>query len=379
MKVFLGECVDDTHSLVFEMSPDWEIVTDTNLADALIIVDNNGDDLEPIRRCYRPHQVLIIQMIFHLGEYMSYEWYCNGIKDKFKSITTKVIIIHNNLSYRRCTGMVYYDHLFDRQKLYSTDYDRGVKLDRRVWTPQCTKEMYALHPINKKMEKKYLALMRVYHGGPLDHPLASRMVVRTRIKSLLNKTDTHMSDDHTTLFLPNDTSDDVTMYTRHSHGGVWYPVSNTYYDTSIVSVYSETIVDHSYHNSPRNLASIVTEKTFDPMIRGNFVLPFGYPGLIKDITDIYGFKLPDWIDYSYDSIIDNAARLAAYEESLKKLDAYSLEEMYALCIRDQHILEHNRSVFFTRPYSFPDLHKNVLYGIAANEAVGWNLLCLELA
>ena len=378
MKVFLGKGVDDIHSLIFEMSPDWEIVSDTDLADALIIVDNNGVDLEPIRQHYRPHQVLIIQMIFHLGEYMSYDWYCNCIKAKFKSITNKIVIIHNNLSYMHCAGMVYYDHLFDRQKLHSTDYDSGIRLDQRVWTYQCTKEMYALHPIDKKMEKKYLALMRIYYCNLPGQRRAGRMVVRERIKSLLNKTYSHMSDDHTTLFLPNGTTDNVTMYTRRSTGGVWYPVSNTYYDTSIVSVYTETLVEHSYHNSPKNLASIVTEKTMDPMIRGNFVLPFGYPGLIKDITDIYGFKLPDWIDYSYDSIIDNADRLVAYEESLKKLDAYSLEEMYALCTRDLHILEYNRSVFFTRPYSFLVLHKNVLDAIAANEAVGWDLACLEL-
>lgn len=375
MRVFLGEGVGVQHSLVFDMSPAWEIVSDTNLADALIIVNNNGDDLAPIRRHYRPHQVLIIQELFHMSENMSYEFYCKTIKDKFKSITTKVIVIHNNLSWRSSPGIVYYDHIFDRQKLHSTDYDTGIMLDRRVWTTCCSKGMYELYPINKILGKKYLALMRVYHHMIPDMP--ARMKVRIRIRSLLNKNDTYMCDDHSALFLPNDTNDNVTMYTRSQSGGVWYPVSNKYYDTSIVSVYTETLVEHSYHNSPKNLASIVTEKTMDPMIRGNFVLPFGYPGLIKDMTDVYGFKLPDWIDYSYDSIINNAARLAAYEESLKKLDEYSLEEMYALCIRDQHILEYNRSVFFTRPYSFPVLHKNVLDAIAANEAAGWDLPCLK--
>lgn len=377
MKIFLGEGVTDIHSLVFEMSPDWEIVSDTNFADALIIVDNNGDDLEPIRRCYRSHQVLIVQEIFHMGEYMSYEFYCMK-KDKFKPITDKVIIIHNNLSYRDCPLLVYNDHIFDRQKLYCTEYDSGVLLDRRVWTMNCTKEMYELHPINKILGRKYLALMRVYHSGPAENKLASRMVVREHIRSLLNRADTYMSDDHTTLFLPNGVNEDVTMCVRREQGGNWYPVSNELYDSSLVSVYSETLVEHSYHNSDKNLATIITEKTFDPMIRGNFILPFGYPGLIKDLIEIYGFKLPDWIDYSYDIIINDADRLEAYDGSIKKLDQYSTDEMYALCIRDLHILDHNRSIFFSRPYSFMDLHAGVIAAITENESVDWNLKCLSV-
>ena len=124
--------------------------------------------------------------------------------------------------------------------------------------------------------------------------------------------------------------------------------------------------------------SLVTEKTFDALIRGNFILPFAYPGLIKDLTDVYGFQFPNWIDYSYDSIYDDEARFIAYTESFKKLDQFTAEEMYTLCVRDLHILEHNRAIFFSRPYSFSELHSTVMSAIAANEAVNWDLRCLSV-
>jgi len=312
-----------------------------------------------------------------MGEYMSYEYYCDKIK-RFNAVADKVIIIHNNLTWRLSPGMVYNDHLFDRQKLYCTEYDRGVLLDERVWTSAGSKEMYDLHPINKIPSKKYLALMRLYHIGPDFPDPPARMKARLHVRSLLNKDATYLSDDYTTLFLPDCVNEDVTKYIRREHGGTWYPVSHELYDSSIVSVYSETIVEHTYHNSDKNCCTLVTEKTFDPLIRGNFILPFGYPGLIKDITDIYGFKLPDWIDYSYDSIIDDAARLRAYEESFKKLDSFSLDEMYSLCIKDLYILEYNRSIFSSRHYSFSDLHEKVKACIVANEMCNWDARCLSV-
>jgi len=114
----------------------------------------------------------------------------------------------------------------------------------------------------------------------------------------------------------------------------------------LVSVYTETLVIKG-----RGVRSI-TEKTFDPLIQGNFILPFGYPGLIKDILS-YGFKLPNWIDYSYDTVSDDDSRFDRYIESLKKLNDYSLDELFNMAKNDLNILEHNRSIFYSRPYSYP--------------------------
>ena len=119
----------------------------------------------------------------------------------------------------------------------------------------------------------------------------------------------------------------------------------------------------------RNVRS-VTEKTFDPLIQGNFILPFGYPGLIKDILS-YGFKLPNWIDYSYDSILDDDERFDAYMESLKKLNDYSLQQLFDMATADISILEYNRSIFYSRPYSYPLLADKIKLCIENNEANNW--------
>ena len=47
-----------------------------------------------------------------------------------------------------------------------------------------------------------------------------------------------------------------------------------------------------------------TEKTFTPMCKGHFVLPFGTPGTIAHLKSEYGFEFPHWIDYGYDNLPD---------------------------------------------------------------------------
>jgi hypothetical protein len=115
---------------------------------------------------------------------------------------------------------------------------------------------------------------------------------------------------------------------------------------------------------------MVTEKSFDPLIQGNFVLPFGYPGLIKDILS-YGFKLPNWIDYSYDSISDDNDRFYVYMESLKKLNDLPFDHLFNMATNDKAILEHNRSIFYSRPYDYPLLADKIKLCIENNEVNNW--------
>ena len=64
----------------------------------------------------------------------------------------------------------------------------------------------------------------------------------------------------------------------------------------------------------------------------------------------YGFLVPDWIDYSYDNIEDNEERFIAFSKSLEKYLQYSTEDLLQLYNKDYYILEHNRNVFWDRPY-----------------------------
>ena len=79
-------------------------------------------------------------------------------------------------------------------------------------------------------------------------------------------------------------------------------------------------------------------------------MPFSYPGIVNDLKNMYGFKFPDWINYSYDSIEDDAERFHEFMKSFARLRFLSLTDLENLCARDIDILIHNRQVFYDRPY-----------------------------
>lgn len=364
MKIFIGPNVDISSILFFEMDPQWEIVEDTDQAEIFITIDNHNGNLAPVIALYRPHQVLLVLAIFHVSESMGLKFY-GDLKRTFKPVTEKVIVMHTNLQYQP-DNMVYFDHMFDRQKLYCTDYDSGIALHSRIWTNSCSKEIYELYPIKKlAYYNKFLAPMQVYDLGNISPDDHSRMFFRRKLKEILSQiSNVHTNDDM--KFLPDGLNADVLLIlNRTQTGGFWYPVSHAYYDSSFVSVYTESLVD-----SRLQWVSMLTEKTLDPMIRGNFVLPFGYYGLIRDICN-YGFLLPDWIDYSYDLIEDNKDRFNAYVDSLRKLDRFTVNELYDLYLKDKAILEHNRALFFNKPYDYPNVHARVEACIRTNEATNW--------
>lgn len=362
MKISIGPNVGTKATLFFEMDPRWEIVENTG--QAKIYVTNNSDsNLTEATKFYRRRQVILFLAISHISEGMGTR-FNRDIKDVFKSVTDKVIVMHTNLQHQP-DNMVYFDHWVDIQKLYCTDYDRGIALHSRLWTTACSKETYALHPINKiHYYNKFLAPMRIYDLAGADSDEHTRMFFRRKLKDVLGQIgNTHTGDG--ALMLPNGLNADVLMELNRPFGGCWYPVSHAYYDSSFVSVYTESLV-----SSLSGQVSMLTEKTFDPLIRGNFVLPFGYSGLIQNIRD-YGFQLPDWIDYSYDLIKDDLDRFDAYINSLHKLNKYSVGELYHLTQRDMGILEHNRGVFFNRQYDYLNLHDRVAACIKTNEATNW--------
>jgi hypothetical protein len=123
----------------------------------------------------------------------------------------------------------------------------------------------------------------------------------------------------------------------------WCPIDNRYYSASYISAYVETLAYKSH-------ARTITEKTFDPLIKGHFILPYGYPGLVSDIKSIYGFKLPDWIDYSYDSVEDDLIRFNMFIKEFYRLKSFPISYFQKKFTEDIDILQENRKIFFTRPY-----------------------------
>jgi hypothetical protein len=82
--------------------------------------------------------------------------------------------------------------------------------------------------------------------------------------------------------------------------GAFQPVPNKFYLDSYVSIYCES-------NFLRNDLIHITEKTFEPLIKGHIILPFSNPGTIARLIDM-GFKMPVGVDYGFDSITDPQQR-----------------------------------------------------------------------
>jgi hypothetical protein len=131
-------------------------------------------------------------------------------------------------------------------------------------------------------------------------------------------------------------------------GNLWgySPPHNLYYRDTFVSVYAETI-EHG-------TTWAITEKTFDPMIRGHFVLPFANSGFVRFLIQ-QGWQLPDFIDYSYDQEDNNDRRFQRYLAEVDRLCAMSLDDWRQHWQDNIDILRYNQQRFFKQPYHQIDL------------------------
>jgi hypothetical protein len=256
----------------------------------------------------------------------------------------KVFVVHHNHAQKEHPDLVYYDMMYARSKLYYIEYENHDMNDR-VWTYNSSKKMYELGEIKKTPNPKhYLAPMRTFDNNSHFSNI-SRVKYRKQLRDFLPKDKGYISDlANGVVLIPQEHNDNIVKHFASLEndyaGGTWYPVHNDYYNDSLVSIYVESI---TYGTEVTSL----TEKTFDPLIKGHFVLPYGYKGLIKDILS-YGFILPNWLDYSYDDY-DDDRRWEKYLLSVSKYINTPIEELVGHVHNDMHILHHNRAVFYNRP------------------------------
>jgi hypothetical protein len=268
-----------------------------------------------------------------------------------QEIPNEFVIIHTNFANPQ---EIQYDFLWNRQKIYFTNYNY-IDLVQRTYTLDSDARNFQLGRIEKYDKiRKFLCPNRIYKQY-YDHP---RIEIRKLLREFVEKyrTEGFYSDPQNGRIL--DCENPKTNH-RLPEGG-WYPISNSLYNNTFFSMYVETLTGHeasSYEDRNIKKYKSITEKTWDPLIKGHFILPFGYQGLVDHIRS-YGFKLPDWIDYSYDMIEDKNARFECFLESAEKLMKYSKSDLMNLYEKDIDILFYNRELFWDRPYD--SLHDKVI-------------------
>jgi hypothetical protein len=260
-----------------------------------------------------------------------------------QEIENEFAIVHTNFA---LDMEIPYDFLWNRQKIYFTDYNL-IDLSNRLYTNGADIKNFELNRIRKMPDekthsiRKFLCPNRIYN---FDHP---RIEFRKKLNSFLNKYKDHghYANTFTGSYFSaqNPIVDNILA---QGGGGTWFPIANYYYSGTYFSIFTETVTsqcdeDHPYRS--------ITEKTWDPLIKGHFILPFGYKGIIDHIKS-YGFKFPDWIDYSYDMIEDHDLRFESFLNSAEKLLNHSLKDFEDFFTKDFEMLEHNRKVFWERPY-----------------------------
>jgi hypothetical protein len=126
------------------------------------------------------------------------------------------------------------------------------------------------------------------------------------------------------------------------------PPHNAYYEDTFISIYGETI-EYGTTIAP-------TEKTYDPLIKGHFILPFSCSGFIKFLRN-KGFWFPEFIDYSYDEIVNDEKRFECYLKEVDRLLGMSLDNWQQHWVDNAEIRRHNQTVFETTPYDRVNLHQ----------------------
>jgi hypothetical protein len=129
------------------------------------------------------------------------------------------------------------------------------------------------------------------------------------------------------------------------------PVPDQYYNKTFAAIYCEST------SLERNIFH-ATEKTFEPLLKGIFILPYSNTNFVQNLQTFYGFKMPAVIDYAYDSVYEEMLdvdpankKVLMYLESIDKLCNLDVEYAVDYYAENFDIIEHNREVIASTPYS----------------------------
>lgn len=247
------------------------------------------------------------------------------------------------------------DVVFNRTKAYYTQFPfrSGVKpwyYDSRHAYVNC--ELTA----GEQRQKIFLSPNKTHRGGR-----PRRVMMREFMKEFSALGYTSNADDSNYNFLYSQAEwpwDDMSIQDierRHlenvpaEHREFWNsPPHNAYYLNTFLSIYVETI--------ERGTTLAVTEKTYEPLMKGHFILPFSAPGYINRLRNI-GVELPDFINYEYDLITDDDQRWQSYCDEIRRLLSMPIQKWRELWDSNLELIYRNKLMFHVRDYQRIDLFK----------------------
>ena len=120
------------------------------------------------------------------------------------------------------------------------------------------------------------------------------------------------------------------------------------YTSACLNIITET--------TSRNETTQLTEKSFKPILAGQFFIMIGSQGLIKYMRDIGFDVFDDIVNHSYDSIEDDRERISAAIQELDCLEQVDLFDLHAQCkqrfVKNQQWLKSPKFVEQFLPLTF---------------------------
>jgi len=257
--------------------------------------------------------------------------------------------------------VIFNDFLFNRTKAYYSQFPFREKTEKWYHKGQLS---YIVPEHNRIKNKIYVAPNKTYNNSPYRNLIYRKRIVEILKNNYYNSGYLgNCHDDSQKLFLYSNIEFplmdlerlEILKLDSDEISPGYSPPHNEYYRNTFISIYGETVERIGDAVSP---TLVVTEKTFDPLIKGHFILPFSVPGFIKHLKEFYGFRFPDFIDYSYDNINDDKLRFTAYEAEINRLlnlDIGAWRNYWK--INFDNILRYNQMIFQIRPYDRVDFYK----------------------
>jgi hypothetical protein len=312
---------------------DYCFVDKTNSADIDFSLDWTTDP--------RFHTVLILPL-FHMYE--------NQMLDILKWVEDKrVKVITNVCDLTIKHDSIYFcDYLYNRQKAYAQNYPFSTSTVKWYYTESIDYDSKSLKYFTKQPKKIFVSptntqsarsnfrsrlfdLLFVKFGklGYVGNP-ANNIV-------LISNSDCPIISDIDNL--------DYNFNKIENKRKAFSPPHQSYYDNTFLSIYGETIEYGSTIG--------ITEKTFTPLIRGHFILPFSTCGFVKYLQS-RGIRLPSFIDYSYDDIFDDQQRISAFFDEVHRLLSINLDQWHQYYVDNLDLLIYNQT-WFDNEYDRVDL------------------------
>lgn len=346
MKYFVHpQLLDPSHHFPFLEDSRWQPVNRAGQADYIpILVHTDPEPRKLQKRAWKqsvsyPSRARVLLMgVYYADDGKDTSQFAQHCITEFYGwIRHRKIYVHTNLSLDH-PHTVFYDILLRRTQAMFQE-SRWDLLGTH-WLDNAPCELFDLReiPLQKTLKQKILSPIRIYPDNS-----SPRLQYRTLLRQFLDSQPDNFAlftRDQSSTLPPQAENDRLRWELDSLEGSIWQPIHNDCYEHTLASAYVETL-----SLGPNRT---ITEKTWDPLVKGHFILPFAYPGIIDDLEH-FGIRFPDFIDYDYSRISDPGERWRGFVrelEKLRRLDHHYLE----LCHEKNHkILVHNRKTVLEKP------------------------------